>query len=305
MRIEDWSRKRWFIFSLLLGLGLSYARLWFGPPSPPHDSTTAKLEAKLFREPVVSPVDQSVYPWVKDIYLYAPVEVPSPEGVEKRKLTLVTFALLDVENDTFVYHPGAILLQEPMPQGSGRLQSPDGTARGYLDAVSERLGHRVYQYVWWLEPQWVCPLWTGWSLLVVGIAWPIVLDRLIRAGYGRRSEVLPPSLWQRWKQWQAAKARQVAVETPAAVNPQGLSSEEMARLAAMEEGLRDFVAGAGAGEGNSPEDSGAPIEAPVRSLTAGPAQTQQEPAPKQEDKAYGGEFYPTVAHAKPKSPTDS
>lgn len=303
-RIEDWSRTRWIIFSLVLGVVLSYARLSLGPPDPTQTSTLGKFEAKLLREPVVD-ADKREYAWAKDVYLYAPEDVPSPEGTgEKRKLTLVTFRLLEVQNGEFVYQPGAVRIQEPMDLSNSPLQSADGTARSYLEAASHRMGRPVYHYVWWLEPRWVYPLWSGISLLLVGIAWPIVLDRLIAAGFGRRSDSLPPSLWQRWRQAQAdaARRRRSAANDPMlakqqAANTKGLSSEEMARLEAMEEGLRGFTGAAAA----SPDDSGAPIEAPVRQLGAGPLQSQPQPEAKKDDKDYGGEFYPTVAHAKRKA----
>jgi hypothetical protein len=161
--------------------------------------------------------------------------------------------------------------------------------------------------VWWLEPQWIYPLWTGSSLVLLGIAWPIVLDRLIRAGYGRRSDTPPVSLWQRLREAREERARRATsaaadplTRNKPAADPRGLSAEELARLEAMEAGLRDFAVTSG----TSPDDSGAPIEpTPVRELRGGPLDTQTDEKPK-EQKAYGGEFYPTVAHARRKPGED-
>lgn len=300
-RIEDWSRTRWVISSLLIGLAVAYVRMQAGLPDPDVNTTPAKLEERLLRQPILD-ADNNAYPWAKHVRLYPSTPAMTREGIDpEKKLAIVTSLLLEVHGNEFVYRPSATRFEEPMQAPTRRFAGEPMTTREYLDKVSAQAERQVYAYTWWLEPQWVYLTSFAIPFLLIGVAWPIVLDRLIVAGYGRRSESLSPSLWARLRALREERARRGASAasdpmlkgkpTPA---PTTMSEEDLARLAAMEEGLKGFVVSQSPVAG----EEAAPAPAPVRELNAQPLETQAGARKPEEEKSYGGEFYPTVAHAK-------
>jgi hypothetical protein len=308
MRPEDLSRTHWIVIGLLLGLGLSFMRVYIGPPDPSQTHTLANLEKELLKDPTKGS-DGKEYPWVTDLLVYPPQQLPpdTPGSSVRSNIVLVTFMARTPAQKQWQWTPGAIHLREPVNPLNRRISGSDYTVPAYLDAVAAATNNsaRRYTYAWWSEPKWVYVTWTAMTTFLVGGIWPLMLALLIGAGFGRRSEERKPSLWARWKSYRQDAARRAraagaaasdpAVQKKAAPASTSLSDDEMARLSTMEAELHDFLA---QGSGEAKTDAGAaPAKPAIRELTAGPAE-----APKveqtQEEKSYGGDFYPTVAHGK-------
>lgn len=314
MRAEDLSRTSWVVIGVLLGLALSFARVQIGPPSPSQTDTLAKVQRDLLKPPDEG-ADGKQYPWVSNLLVYPSQPIPADQRVPNgpTRMTLVTYKLrisMPAQH-AWQWVPGAMLLREPLEAPDRRLAAPDLTVRAYFDGVSEMVGHKVYRYAWWGETRWVYLSWTVMTTVLVGGVWPVMLNLLIGAGLGRRSEEKKLSLWQRWKAYRQdqARRRRVASPDPAVASrqttagPVSLTTEEMNRLSAMEAGLRDFIAsGQPVAEDEDDQMQAAPA---IRPLTAGPVEAPQAEPEKKDEKAYGGTFYPTVAHARQKHADDA
>ena len=314
MRAEDLSRTQWITIGLLLGLVCSYMRIHIGPPDPSQTHTLANLERGLLKPPTHG-TDDKDYPWITNLLVYPPepISAEGPASSMPQNLVLVTFNVRIPADKQWQWIPGAIHLREPIHPLDRRLAESDLTVRAYLDAVGETAGSgHVYRYAWWAEPKWVYITWTAMTMLMVGGVWPLGLSLLIGAGFGRRSEERKPSLWQQWKAYRQEAARRARASKASSADPSlpktpqtasaSLSPEEMDRLSAMEAGLHDFLASGT----NSPQDEADvdPAMPVIRALTAGPAEPSKVDDQKQEDKSYGGTFYPTVAHGKRQTPQD-
>lgn len=312
MRAEDVSRTQWTIIGLLLGLAFAYMRIQIGQPDPPHAYGLSNLERELLK-PAIRGSDGKDYPWITDLVVYPAETIPGDGAASSppQRLVLVTFKVMTASDKQWKPDPAAIQIREPMDSVRRRITGSDMTVRSYLDAVGEELGKgRVYTYAWWAEPKWVYVTWAAMSMLMVGGVWPLALNLLIGAGFGRRSDEKRPSLWQQWKAYRqdAARRARTAAANPAAqkkptTGAASLSSEEMDRLSAMEAGLHDFLAtGSSTADGGDDTVNAAPA---IRPLTAGPIEPPKADDQKKEDKSYGGTFYPTVAHGKHKRPEDN
>jgi hypothetical protein len=151
----------------------------------------------------------------------------------------------------------------------------------------------TYRYAFWDEPRWIYTLWVGGSVLLIGIVWPIVLKRLVLAGYaGREEDDNKPSLWQRMFGRKAASAgADDGISSAGKPSSRALSEDDLKRIAAMEEALGDFKVDRG--PGGEVEDEPEPA---IKKLVAGPLETANQPEKKEEPKEYAGEFYPTATH---------
>ena len=181
------------------------------------------------------------------------------------------------------------LKYEPVRFAAPRRYRPVGTSRAAsLAAASE--GYSVREYLgsaaetnpdlrvtdaWWEEPAPLVASHVAAGLVLVGGVWPVVLRRLVGAGYGRDEPAYDLDRFHGGPEPEAG--------------PTTISAGEQVRLRALEEEmLRGLTSAPGDSPAAAPEAS-----APVRTLVQAAPETA--PAGPEEDKDFYGEFYP-VAH---------
>jgi hypothetical protein len=171
---------------------------------------------------------------------------------------------------------------------------PLGSARAYLDAlnakrIKQNLPAIAYSYKWQVAPKAQFALWTLGGLVLIGGVWPFVVNLLSFGSLFHPKSAEEPGIDLSKVKNTSAGAAPVAM---------GLSAEDQDRLGELEEELESFL------KSGQSAPSEAPQPAAVRVLNAGPAEeVAAEPKKQREKKAFGGEFYPTVAHA-PEHPGD-
>ena len=298
MNVYRISRTKWVILAIAVGALLAWLQSGSARTSHTQTHSAAKLEVLLTRQPVTSS-DGQVFSWTRNVRIYPPVKANTltQEGEVEVTKAAVTFDALSAAPDRkgWLYRPGTTLLSVPVQSTGGR--QFDTVSAYFADLASNRDWVR-YHYAWWADPVYAYPVWIIGSILVIGVAWPMLLGILMRAGYGPSPEELAaPSEKSGWLKslFTRPEPASAAASKPTTL----LSEDDLARIAAMEDDLRDFAMT------RKEQDEDEPSEQPVRELNAtplAPAPVAQQPGEKQE---YDGEFYPTVAHAKKKPDSKS
>jgi hypothetical protein len=161
----------------------------------------------------------------------------------------------------------------------------------YLNNVkkNEPRAAASYSYAWWdyTLPTLLLPALAGF--LMIGVAWPMTIHLMQGAGLAK----LPEPKKAKLPKSKPAKAKAAVDHSAADARLDELNTQ-------LEE---DLAAGATA---HGPAAAAATVEAPVKALTASPAETAATAAAEQERliREYGGEFYPVAktAHKEPDTP---
>jgi hypothetical protein len=166
---------------------------------------------------------------------------------------------------------------------------PNQTVLTYLNSLKEQ-GVR-YRYAWWRDPRWATALWTGGSVVLIGLIWPTIVNLLVYGSIFRPREEKGIDL---------SKVR--STSAPAATRP-GMTEQDLAAVARLESELESKL---GAGDGQAAPPPGAPAAEPVRKLTATQLEAiaAQQAAEQKEFGADEDDFYPTERHTHPKKEPD-
>jgi hypothetical protein len=300
MRIYAITRLQWLVASVIIGALLAWFQTGFASGGFSQTHAPAVLETMLHRQPVRGE-DGSVHPWVRSIRVYPANETGFAvleEGQPVRpRVAAVRYQLLTTRSDGFEYIPATTLVREPFISSVQR-QEYAGFA-DYLTALAADRDWIQFRQNWWKDARNAYYIWIGGSVLLIGIIWPTVLNRLARAGYGPPPEEIARHrnermAWLKTFFTRAESRSSSAKPSPAAT----LTAADLQQIADMEERLRasgglETAASGDATPGNKPGE--------VRKLDAAPLE-QTEPEKPREEQDYDGEYWPTVAHAKKKTP---
>lgn len=300
-------RWQWVVVALIVGLGLGALRKAGGPDLAAYGDGLNDPKAferglvtdvqgrRLWRDVVVFGCDvDDGAGGRRPAYVVAGMYCPGhPDPVDHALHWRSTFFVADVP-----YRPATGVLAEAAGRaanGGGAdavarfAQLPRPTAVDYLAALKSAAGVE-YQNQWWnTYPMWT---WTVGSLLVIGLAWPTVVNLV---AYG--SMFRPPEE----KGTDLSKVNAAATPVPAA-RPE-VTAEDLARLEQMGAELEAELA-AEAGEAVAPAP--AATERSVRDLSAASEPVAAAAAPDGPAKAFGADaedFYPTERHGHPTQPT--
>jgi hypothetical protein len=294
MRPENLSRASWLVIAVLIGAAIAWLQVNWTQLDVSQTHSSVDFERLLMRAPV-----KEGYPWVKSITVYPPMQasfvVKSTRGDYSPRKSRVNFQVLQQVKGGWTYRSAVLLADDPYQPSFGRATNPQMQIEDYLGEVAKNRAWVKFQYAWWRVPMWCYTLWIASSVLVIGIIWPIVLHRLVLAGYSRPEvEEKKESIWSRmFGGKSASSSKDKQAKTAPSME---LSADELERIAQMEADLKGF----GGGEPR-PGEQTSQAEEPVKKLETAPLESLAEPAKPEEKKDYGGEFYPTVAHGKKKS----
>lgn len=307
MRVEGIRRWQWCVLGAILGLLVAAVSMWSGPRENQYTQTAYPTE---FEEWVLNGRFSrgGIIREIKDVKIHPPVEEFLNEYTRERELAdFATFTLM-VENPrnknevTPVYRR---LLMLQRYAGHSRMgETWKMTTREYLEKFKEyalkqdkKRYPRMVMYslgeAWMENPKYAYPAFAAIGMVVVGIIWPTIMNLLVGAGFGRAPEDPGVDL---------SKYKSKATAPSGPTKPQ-VTQDDMDKLQELESQLEaSLMEGAleGAAGGTAPA---AAAPAPIKKLTAGPA----EPPPPEKDKpagkpkAFGADqedYYPTEVHGK-------
>lgn len=293
-RIEDLKRWHWLVIGVAVGVGIS---LWRGS----IDAETAlagrsTLDVGEF-ERLLTRQTRSGQPMLKNIQVY-----PVGDGVywlsaeQLRTRGGRRWGGGGGDDDEQQYVPVKIRATTPFvprANASSPNADPNGTIVDYLASLKASNPNVDYASRWWdVEPMRTA-LFAAAGAMLIGGVWPSLINLLIGAGYGKRSEKKEP-------EYDLSRFGQGMEESPAMRKP-AATTEDLAKLRALEAELEKNIAGGAAGTtaptSDPPASSERRVESPVRKLTGGPVELAVPEQPK-EEKHYAGEYYPTVTHVK-------
>ncbi len=158
------------------------------------------------------------------------------------------------------------------------------TVADFLADANKHGAHVKYTYIWWRSPKYAIQMWTLGSFLVIGLAWPALIQFMLRGGLGR------PEKKKKREQRRYVPSSSSSSD-PKKVEPL-VTSADMAQLQAMEQSL---IASIKAGKDQLPQAPAAAAgPAAVKQLSGGPAEPVVAPAAPEEPKDYKGEYYPVA-----------
>lgn len=302
MRVEDLNRGHWFVIAVLIGSGIAWLQLNIGDGSETANTDQRHLEQLMLSNPVKDK-SGTAHPWVNNIIIYPSVKASISINGQTLRRSLITFGEIKPQPGTkkVGYEKSTVLAGDPYIPLARRMGAGNLRAQDYFAMLKESAPWISYRYAWWREPKWAYATWIGGCVGVIAIVWPFVLNGLVGAGYGVRSEKQEkgPSLWKRLfakKPKKVATARFTSgstVKSPSATL--AMSAEELQRMEQMEEGLKDFLS---TSANAADEGEEADAVAPVKELHAGPLEVATDTTAVEDPKDYAGDFYPTIAHGK-------
>jgi hypothetical protein len=300
MRAEDLSRGHWLVLAILVGTAIGWLESNTGEVNANQTHSRLDFENTLVRPPVTDKQGRQ-YPWIKAVTIYPAMEtgfqVRTPQGKSRARKSIVSFqALAPVPSKGWTYKSGTILANDPYEPVRNPSATPGRPFQDYIKGLAADHPWIQYRYAWWREARWCYALWLGGCVVAIGIIWPSVLNRLVRAGYGHKSE--PDEKKESFLKRFFTRSRKASASqsVPGKASPATLSQNELDRINQMEAGLQDFIADSKAPGGQVVANPGPAI----LPLNAAPLEASTEQPKPDEKKEYGGEFYPTVAHARKK-----
>jgi len=304
MRLERVKRWQWVVISVLVGLGLAYARRadLDDLPSRLGEGVANQqwFERQVQRK--VTLADGSTIPAFSRLTVY-PLSTPERGG--RRAVHVVAGMYLaqvdeapdrsDPKGATTRPAPGAtgklrpyfFIAQAPYRSladvRSGKPVDRRSTVRTYLDGLRDK--GVSYTYAWWADARYATAAWVAGSVVVIGLAWPTVVNLIAFGSFRAPREQKGISLWK-------VKGTTSAAPRPAAM-PTAASLPLPEVPAPVSPG--DIAAGID-------PHLGAP-DMPVKVLTSAPVEAVL--ADDHEHKEFGAkrdDFYPTELRVHPHKP---
>jgi len=205
----------------------------------------------------------------------------TPAGVRAIKEANRVFRYAESSND-FILRPGDQIFVPWNP-------ADNRTASDFLAAVKTIHPDVTYRYAWWRSPHYAYQLWTGGSVLIIGIIWPTLIQMMIKGGLGRPPRATDEYDLSRFKgetEEEEEKKPKVVVTADDLIEMQKLQEKMEADL--KESGFLQPAAQGGAA--TTPQPVG------VKKLSGGPLELAAD-TKTEEEKNFEGEYYP-VAHPK-------
>jgi hypothetical protein len=168
----------------------------------------------------------------------------------------------------------------------GVTAEPDETILAFLERIKADYPNVEYHYAWQREPWAVYTIWTGGSVLVMGLIWPSLISLAAGRGLGLKPYRPDEPAYD--------LDRFAGGDEPAKPAATGMTEQDAQQLAAAEEALRKGLGAAGSAA--APAASGE-ADATIKKLDGGPLEPLATPG-QDEPKEYKGEYYPV---AKPKA----
>jgi prepilin-type N-terminal cleavage/methylation domain-containing protein/prepilin-type processing-associated H-X9-DG protein len=256
MSIENLKTWHWLLIGAIIGLLVGYASTFAGPD---RDSVMrAPLTAGQFAENLGRDIDGQ--PFIKDVVLH-----PAHGGQN-----FVTGEVLFGDR----YKPFAFYAEIPFKRGA--VTSP--SVREFIETAVQRNAKITYAYAW-SEAIWFILLSrAAIGAILIGGLWPVLLNLMIGAGFGRKKTADVRYDLDRFKGEPPPQDTQ-----PSPVDHQHLQELEEE----LEQNLLNQTA--------TMTQATAPTQAAavIKQLNSDPLETHVTPTP-EEEKDYRGEFYPVA-----------
>ena len=285
MHIEDMKRWHWALIAVGIGLALSYA--WSNVQWADQLPTMAQTD---FERGVAAKFPQPGH--ITNV-----IVLPSAE----KDFQAVVCEQLRRTKDPKVMEFRPALFRAPAPFKSERGGQTYASISAYLGEVKSKANPELsYKYAWYRETWAVYLLWTSASMLLIGGVWPSAVSLMTGGGLGLRREKSDEPEYDLSRYGKGKPESKPG----ARVGPSAAEMEEVRRLD--EELERQLAAGATSGAGVQGAEGIAGSDQPIRKLDGGPLEAAGVQA-SDEEKEYGGEFYPVVkaVHKKGEHHTES
>ena len=280
MQLDQLKRWQWALIGIIVGLMIAYVRTGVEP----DNSVSMSLSVREFSQEVGVDDLPGNRQRIEDIVLHPPSD--PAESAYRKAVQIVTFkrAVFDEQRKGWVYKPAAIKVELPFKAPGRDGGDYGGSFENYMKAVQGENKAVTYQFAWWEIPKYQYAIWTAGCLVIIGGAWPTIVNVLVGAGLG------PQKKEEDYDLERFGKGKQEKAKAPS--GRRGMTAAEQSQLARMTENLESDLAPSGA-----PRTGGvmavAATEQPVRKLDGKALEvvvTQKE----EEDKEYKGEFYPVA-----------
>lgn len=292
MGLEDLRRWHWAGIGVLVGLAFGSIRTFYGPDSDGNVvyrlNSQRDFELGLTRPPntvnkisdiVVHPKDDKGRVWITFSRIRMTNERMDPNDPNSPRKGLADHVGFDVAEP---YKPVAI-----QPSAT----KTDLTVRDYLADVQKQFpdAHIKHRYAWEEVPRNTMLLCAAGGLVLIGGVWPSIVGLLTGGGiWGPKPR---PKAERDMSMYGAGSTAAVAAGAA------GMSAEDSAKLAEMEDAMLANLGGFGAG-GRSRDSDSVDEDAPIKPLTGGPLEGGADPRQADEaDKEYKGDFYPVARPA--------
>jgi hypothetical protein len=287
MRIEDLKRWHWILIGVVVGLALGF--VWSGID---RDSEIANYGRDRFIMDVRRQITENgkQVPRVQNIRIAPPVE-----GAYKKPVQAVLFDIYDPGTKSLTTQ--RIDAEVPFIRENqwGRYYrdvpfNAKNSVQDYLVYLQKQFPHIAYRQAWERDVYATYGMWTLGSVIVIGGLWPTVINLLVGAGMGKRSEKKEQAYLDQFGQG----GDEEAFPQPEA---KVVTAADQQQLADVTAALEQNVAGLAmtAAPEASTQAPALATSAAIRQLAGGPVDPVKV-GPKDDDgpKHYEGEYYPVV-----------
>lgn len=274
MGIDELNRWHWVVIGIVVGLMFAAIRVWALSDPPPDGA--AHSNALEFETQLMQPPLKDGHPFVTHVIVYPPIEGKNPVRFDQLTPT--------PDRKGWTYQSHYMVANTPYVSKLDPLDNgTDASIVNFLERAGKANPAMSWHYAWWAEPQWQYALWTLGSVIVIGGAWPTVLNVLVGAGFGPKKKEKKYDLDRFGKYKEQEKGGEKKV----------ITAEDQAKVEAVAAKLEEELGGFGTEGASTTAGAGAAAQAAARKLDGGPVEqvaVQQD----DEDKEYKGEFYPVA-----------
>jgi len=272
MGIEDFKRWHWIAIGLVVGAVLAYTRMQFAPGDTGGVRRT--ISAVDFAQNLGRKTSKGEM-WMTDVVIYPPFE----------NKTLVTCMMVPPDAVGVVHRQSyQFYADTPFRITRAAPPKPDFSVLDYVKSAVERNATIKYSYAWWTLPLAIILIWGGGAAILIGGVWPVMLNLMIGAGFGRAKEAESEYDLDRFKG---------GPEPAIAATNKGATGKDRQQVQEFADSLERDLAAKASSEPATELIPKAGSE-PVRKLDGGPLETATVASNPQDPKDYKGEFYPVV-----------
>jgi hypothetical protein len=272
MGIDELKRWHWIVIGLVLGLGLAYARTGMEPEVGRNNIIEFLNDVSLRVDPKIGPIVRSI------------VVHPPTEDFRGQRLNLVTYQRLCRSRDgkRTEWRNEQFIAESPF-RGFASVGE-------YLAALKKENPAISYRNAWWDRAPAQYAMWTGGSVLAIGILWPNVLFALMGAGYGPKRD--PNAKKESLFSYKSRPEPQLAAAKPR------VSAADEQKLRDMTDQLERNLAAVATHHGDH-APAAAADPAGIRKLDGGPLEVAPAQTAANDDEIeVKGEYYPVLIHHK-------
>jgi hypothetical protein len=287
MRIEDFKVWHWMLLGTLIGLAIGYSRVSMGNDD---GGMVRSVGVERFAENLARRQPNGT-PWIRNVVVY-----PPSEGKH-----YVTFDMLEsLGNGKGAYRASKMYADIPFKMVNRPAPRENYTILDFIREQQSRADFITASYAWWREPNWQYLICGGAGFVIIGVLWPILLNLLTGAGFGRPRLLSKDPSSEKKEEYDLSRFGKGTHPDSAKTGPKRATQADLDAVEDLNATLAQRLANRET-ETLDLSSQSSQTTAPARNWSAASEPASLPPSAPAEEHVYDGEFYPVDRGVKKKA----